>query len=58
MSSRIDVCDFCDELKEVTPHGFSGRDESEGTASLICKECLELKINEYTQMLKEFDQMY
>lgn len=56
MSTRIDICDYCDDLKEVTPDGFSGVDEGEGSSTLICQDCLEGKIEEYKGMLSEFDQ--
>lgn len=56
LSTRFDTCDYCDEMKEVTPHGFAGIDEGEGASTLICQDCLESKIEEYKVMLKEFDQ--
>jgi hypothetical protein len=56
LSTRIDICDYCDELKEVTPDGISGIDESEGTTTLICQDCLERKIEEYKAMLSDFDE--
>lgn len=56
LSTRIDICDYCDDVKEVTPNGFAGVDEGEGTTTLICQDCLENKIEEYKNMLNEFDQ--
>lgn len=56
LSTRIDLCDYCDEKKEVTPNGFVGIDEGDGSTALICQDCLQQKIEEYKIMLKEFDQ--
>lgn len=56
MSTRFDVCDYCDEEKFVTPNGFVGNNEGEGAPAFICQDCLESKIEEYKVMLKEFDQ--
>lgn len=57
MSTRIDMCDYCDEQKEVVSHGFAGVDESEGSGTYICQDCLEHKISEYKQMLRDFDEV-
>ena len=53
--TRVDTCDYCDEVKEITLNGFAGADESDGASTLICQDCLESKIEEYKMMLQEFD---